>query len=169
MRQRIVMLCFGLCLLLPCCFSVPHYVIPKTDISARTLHPEVDHPRILIASDRTAFKEQVIEAVVNEIKNRNIQITITGLKTLKNLNASDFDAIMLLNQCWSWSMDQNVIRFVEKYPAHPAIIVLTTSGDNQWLPKKRSTFDALSGASKTGQIDETARLLITKIEAAIHP
>jgi hypothetical protein len=49
------------------------------------------------------------------------------------------------------------------------MIVLTTSGDGDWLPKMEGrNFDAISSASKQANVDAVAGTIIAKVERLLQ-
>ena len=93
-------------------------------------------------------------------KERPIYIKIIGLGELENEDAKQYNTVVMLNKCMAWQMDRKVIEFLKRYEDHGNMIVLTTSGDGDWLPKMEGrNFDAISSASEQANIDEVAELV----------
>ena len=83
---------------------------------------------------------------------------------MKKEDATDYNAVVMLNKCMGWQMDRNVNGFLKRYQDHKNMIVLTTSGDGGWLPKmKGRNFNAISAASKKANVEDVANQVISKI------
>ena len=146
------------------CFSVPHLVWSKEDVLARQITPDAPQA-ILIASRESEFKEEIITKIVENYQGQNVNIKIIGLSDVIAENPADYRAVLLINTCMSWDMDRKVHSFLKKYPDRDNIIVLTTSGDGGWLPKKKKRrFDAISSASEMTNVNTVAKEISNKID-----
>jgi len=146
------------------CFSVPHLIWPKEDVLTRQVTPEATQ-EILIASRESEFKEKIITTIVENYQGQNVNIKIIGLSDVIAENPADYRAVLLINTCMSWDMDRKVNSFLKKYPDRDNIIVLTTSGSGEWLPKKKKRrFDAISSASEMTDVDQVAKEITEKID-----
>jgi hypothetical protein len=113
----------------------------------------------LIASQKSRFKESVIEGVVERLGGEDMMIHIRGLDYITG-EIEDYDAILLINTCMAWSTDPRVRRFLDGNPQlHPRTVVFTTSGDGGWVPrleKRGWAVEAVSGASEDGTVEQKA-------------
>lgn len=67
-----------------------------------------------------------------------------------------------------WNLNPVVGSFLKQHPAAGNLIILTTSGDGDWLPKKQTgQYDTVSAASEMADVQETAGKLIQKIDPKI--
>lgn len=147
------------------CFSIPHLLLPKKDMQEKETGIIKYTKKILIGSRKSQFKDAVVSKVVEHFNNDSVYIKTAGLKRIKKESVKQYDVVILVNTCMAWGMDFKVKRFLRKYKNHPHIIVLTTSVDGKWMPKKRGRkFDAICSASGKNLVDKIAEDITGKIE-----
>ncbi|MBN2600814.1 MAG: hypothetical protein JXR87_02355 [Candidatus Marinimicrobia bacterium] len=148
--------------------SVPHLIWPQEDVIARQIQIE-EAKRILIAARQSDFKEEIINAIIEKYNGTQIAVKIIGLNDIGQESPENYKAVIVLNTCMSWDMDRNVNSFLKAYPNSDNIIILTTSGDGGWLPKKKGRqFDAISSASKIADVDKISKEIIEKINHLLN-
>ena len=172
-RRLTAVLCSAVfvALLLGCRSNVPHYVWPKKNINQRSVAGESASSVILIAAQKTGYKEQLVSVLIDELRPSVSRIEVAGLESLKKAEAADYDGFILINTCMAWKPDPRVAKFIDTHPdQQEMMIVYTTSGDGGWLPKleERSwKIDALSGASEAktinGKVEEIVSLLKARL------
>jgi hypothetical protein len=127
-------------------------------------------PVVLLASRDTEFKKAVVQRVVEGMSNRGVSMKTVGITDLEDINAHDYDAIVIVNTCIAWGLDIDVRRFLESHNEHGNMIVVTTSGKGTWLPeKKERDYDAVSTASELTSADAVARDVIARIQKKLGP
>jgi hypothetical protein len=149
--------------------SVPHRVLPQKDMPASELNEPSLDKKVLVASRYSEFKEAVIEKLKEAFKDQPVYIKFIGLGDLEQEDAKRYNAVVMINKCMAWQMDRNVIGFVKRYKDQGNMIVLTTSGDGNWLPKMEGrNFDAISSASKQANVDKVAGQIIDKVNSFVQ-
>ena len=98
------------------CFSVPHYVWPKTDMTFREINSPELESRILIASDSSAFKNDLIEELFELSKLDARQITV------KPEAFSMAELIQDVVMKYRPMAEKAGIRLEAAEPAHPYIV-----------------------------------------------
>ncbi len=67
----------------------------------------------------------------------------------------------MISTCMSWDMERRVYGFLDRYKDYSNMIVFTTSGDGDWLPKMDGrNFDAITSGSKKVDLDKVAQEII---------
>ena len=151
------------------CVSVPHMILPQKDIQPGELNEPGLDKKILVASRYSDFKQTIVEKIKTAFQDESVYIKFIGLGQIEEENADQYNAVVMINTCMSWDMDRNVHGFLKRYKDHSNMIILTTSGDGNWLPKmKGRNFDAISSASKKANADEVANEIITKINSRLE-
>jgi len=149
--------------------SVPQRVLPQKDMPASELNEVTLDKKVLVASRYSEFKAAVIEKLKATFMEEPVYIKFIGLGELEKEDASRYDAIAIINKCMAWQMDRKVINFLKRYDDQGNIIVLTTSGDGNWLPHMEGrNFDAVSSASEHAKVDEVAQKIIKKINSLVQ-
>ena len=170
MTKRCYMVCFVILIanlfLLQC--SVPHRVLPHKDIQPSELHESSLDQKVLVAARSSEFKQAIVDKIKEAFQDKPVFVKFIGLGEIKKEKAEQYNAIVMINTCMSWDMDRSVHGFLDQHEDHSNMIVLTTSGDGDWLPKmKGRNFDAISSASKKANVEEIANQIIEKINALL--
>ena len=149
--------------------SVPHRVLPQKDMPASELNEPTLDKKVLVASRYSEFKEAVIGKLRDTFKDQPVYIKFIGLGDLEEEDAKQYDAVVMINKCMAWQMDRNVIGFLKRFEDQGNIIVLTTSGDGNWLPKmEERNFDVISSASEKANVDKVADQIIEKVNSFVQ-
>jgi hypothetical protein len=149
--------------------SVPHRILPQKDMPSSELNKPTLDKKVLVASRYSEFKEAIIEKLREAFKDQPVYIKFIGLGDLEQEDAKRYNAVVMINKCMAWQMDRNVIGFVKRYKDQGNMIVLTTSGDGNWLPKMEGrNFDAISSASKQANVDKVAGQIIDKVNSFVQ-
>jgi hypothetical protein len=157
-----------LCLILADC-SVPRKMFPSKDIPSFELHSSAMGKKILLSSSDSDFKSAVIGRIREAFKNDSVFVKAVGLGLLEREDPGLFSAFVLMNTCVAWRMDPHVDKFIRKHPdLQPRMIVLFTSGDGDWKPDlSKIRVDAVTSASKTERLDETAEKMIARLRSLL--
>jgi hypothetical protein len=148
--------------------AAPRYFWPQDDVTSYETGDPSWEKSVLIASRSSDFKQAVLKRAVNSFIDEPVFMKIIGVDQLKKEHAEDYSAVVLINTCIAWGMDRRVNKFLNRLEDQSNIIVLTTSGDGEWVPKmKDRNFDAVSAASEEANIDETAEKIVSKVRALL--
>jgi hypothetical protein len=153
----------GFLLLVGC--AVPQHFWPQKDIVGTDegiIHGE---QIVLIASRRSEYKIGLVEELQKQLASVQISHKTIGVKQLDKVDSMDYAAVVVINTCLAWDLDNDVSEFLDRQKTTANIILLTTSGDGLWLPDKRGReFDAISGASIEANITDVAQYLMERIQ-----
>ena len=172
MKRRFFL--FGVLLISVCvmqlsCFSVPHLIWPQKDIKISEVNEPALEKKVLVASRSSEFKDAVVKKIKEAFKGEQVYMKFIGVELLEKEKAADYDAIVMINTCMSRNMDRNVKGFLKRHEDQSNMIVLTTSGGGDWMPKmKERNFDAISAASKKEKLDEVAGDIVGKIRILLQ-
>ena len=148
--------------------AIPRLIWPQDDIRAYELNPLSLEDKVLVASRSSEFKDSVVARIREAFDGQPVYVRFIGLEDLKHENAGAYKAVVLINSCIAWGMDPDVEGFLKRSKDQSNIIVLTTSGAGDWLPKMEGRdFDAIACASKSINVDRVASEIITKIRALL--
>jgi hypothetical protein len=167
-QSLLLMLLAILCLVLLTCSAIPRGMSREDDIEAREAAYGDARYAFLIASRASEFKDAVVKGIEQAFEGESIAITVIGLQDLRDEEAEDYDAILLINTCIAWSLDPQVDTFLHKYRDIGKIIVFTTSGDGHWEPKKQNReFDTVASASEMARVDEVTEEIVGSVRALL--
>ncbi|GAK50790.1 putative secreted protein [Candidatus Moduliflexus flocculans] len=130
---------------------------------------EVNSPdlpaKILIATQGSAFKTQLVAELVERIKS-STYIRVIDVSGLSGINESDWKALVVINTCEGGKMQTDVATFLAKNADKHNIVLLTTSGSGEWKPTD-SSVDSISSASKKDRIPTLVAEITQRIEALL--
>jgi hypothetical protein len=158
---------FGCCvtlmsLLLGC--TAPQRFWPQKDIIGSETAVMNGKEVVLIASRNSDFKKQLVDKIHDQLVLEGFSQKTIGIKSLQEIEASDYAAVVVISTCLAWGLDYDVQAFLERQKRYKNIILVTTSGDGVWLPEKGSRdFDAISAASEMTSLDSVTRNVMVRI------
>jgi len=143
---------------------------PQHDIEAYQLGVPSMQPRILIVSRSSDFKHAILaylELSLNDELDRSgsLYVRFIGIDHLPVEQSEDYDAVVILNTCIASGLDPKVKRFLERETDHDKFIVLTTSGDGDYLPDPaKYGVEAISSASTKARVQP----VVSRIQDALR-
>jgi hypothetical protein len=161
----VVVLCLSL-LHMSC--SVPRRIWRQDDIEPYESGGGSADRSVLIASSTSDFKEALVARIRASLEDDRTYLKVIGLGELEDVDADQYDALVIINRCVAWGLDTNADSFLDRHEDYDNIVVLTTSGDGGWLPaKKGRAFDAVSAASDRAMLDETAGEVVERVQGLL--
>ncbi|MGD9140247.1 MAG: hypothetical protein PVJ42_01770 [bacterium] len=165
-RHLLPALIAALCLLVMTCAVIPRSMSRERDIEGRSADFGAAAKTLLVASRTSEFKDAVIDGIEHSFEAESIAMRFIGLQDLRYESAEDYDAVVLMNTCIAWSLDTQVDAFLNKYRDTGNIVVVTTSGDGHWEPKKQNRrFDTVASASEMARVSD----VVDEITAKVRP
>jgi hypothetical protein len=157
-----------LCVIHLTCSAIPRGLSRERDIERHeSAHGDATQ-RMLVASRSSEFKDALIRGIEEGFERESVSIKFIGLQNLRHESAEEYGAVVLINTCIAWSLDSQVDAFLHKYRDTGNIIVVTTSGDGHWEPKKQNRrFDTVASASEAARVDEVAGEIVEKARALL--
>ena len=124
--------------------------------------------RVLIATQRSEFKAAVVKRIVEDLEEDLCYVKVMDLKGLGDEPATEYDAIVVVNTCKAWRMSRGASRFVKSFANKEKVVLLTTAGGGDWMPKSAGV-DAISSASKSNKVDPLADEIVSKVRKILNP
>jgi hypothetical protein len=120
--------------------------------------------RLLIATQKSEFKEAIVSKVVKSFEGNNIFIEVIDLADLSNKLIEDYKAIVILNDYKFFQINRNTKKFLKNINDYERrkIVLLTTAGSPK-LMIKSSEVDAISSASIIANTDTISDAIIQKV------
>lgn len=142
----------------------------KSTYSMKEATPrEINDPalatKVLIATQGSKFKDDVVSGVVEKLVDRPIYIKVMDVSQLANVKTSDWTAIVVIH---TWEMGKppkSVSDFITT-TNNGDVIILTTSGDGHY---HMDGVDGITSASKASDVDLCVREILNRIEIKIAP
>jgi flagellar biosynthesis regulator FlaF len=161
--QKILLFAFILSVVTAC--AVPQRYWPQEDIEAAEYGSKQADKTILVAATETEFKNQLISELKNNLDSTEYYLHFTGLENLQKTNTGEYDKIIIISTCLSWGLEHVVQEFLDQAREKEKIILISTSGDGNWVPKKYAReMDAIATASKMVNIPKILYKVKTNID-----
>ncbi|MFP4476907.1 MAG: hypothetical protein ACLFOY_15210 [Desulfatibacillaceae bacterium] len=127
--------------------------------------PEGAEKSVLIASQGSRFKGLVVDRVSSELLDRGIAVRAIPLVRLRDVDATRYDAVLLVNTVTRWSLNHRVTRFLDEYPDRNRVVILSTAGDPEW---RAGIPDAITSASGPENAGAVANDLVARIDRILE-
>jgi hypothetical protein len=127
-------------------------------------------PRVLIATQGSAFKDALVAGVVEHLKERSAYVKVIDLSGLPAVNDKDWSAVVVLH---TWQMGKppgEAKAFIDRARPSGKVVILSTSGAGDF---KIEGVDAISAASKMSDVPARVAQITGRVDAilaqATHP
>ena len=129
---------------------------------------EVNRPeareRVLIATQGSAFKNSVVQAVVDRLAKRPAYVKVIDVASLCEVRESDWSAIVVLHT-WEMSKPPEAVKaFVGRTEARDRLVVFATSGKGD---QHILGIDTITSASVMDKAPAEADLILTRVEKVL--
>ncbi len=118
--------------------------------------------RVLIAGESTPFKQQVASRVTEILVAQDCYFRIISLGGLASQDASQYGAILLVTSMQAGRLDQRVMKYLQKDPTNPKVVVFYTRGTEDPMPEKLKPdirVDVVTSASLTDRVEQRGQEL----------
>ena len=171
MKNRILLSyllgCSLICTQLGC--ALPRRLWPQEDIVPSEVKGPAAAQRALVASRNSEFKDALVGRLKDALQSDGASINIVGIEQLDAVNVADYSVVVLIGTCIARGLDPDIQEFLDRHTQQENMIVVTTSGNGNWLPgKKDRDFDAVAAASMMVTVDSVANDVITRIRARLR-
>ncbi len=130
--------------------------------------PDADsQSRVLIATQRTKFKKEVVSEIRRALDRNSIYIKTVDLKNLRYQDTDAFSAIVIINRAMAGRPDPRVESYIDYEPQKNKIVILTTGMMDAWKPDTEGV-DAITSASALNKSDKIAKIIVNKVLAIVE-
>lgn len=127
------------------------------------LNSQKNNAKLLIATQDSEFKNAVTDQLVAHYKKDSIFIDVIDVSLLKEINPSNYDAIVLIHTWENMKSPSSVEQFINRTTeSKDKIIVFTTSGQGTY---KMKGVDAIVGESVLKDTTVYAEKIIYRIDS----
>ncbi|MBC8193083.1 MAG: hypothetical protein ISR87_00910 [Candidatus Marinimicrobia bacterium] len=111
--------------------------------------------KILIATQGSTYKNEVVQRLAEKLSSREVYIKITDVSNLDSIAPSAWSNIIILNTSIADNMNSHVRQFVDRVGPSDKIMVITTSGGGDFTPPNLEV-DGITTASKLNETEKMA-------------
>ena len=112
--------------------------------------------KILIATQGSEYKNDVVSGITDKFKNKSIYIKIIDVSLLGWVNPDELNAIIILHTWEIWKPEENSEKFLKKYFDSSKMFALATSGSGDNMI---DGMDGITGASSLDLIDKDPKTI----------
>jgi hypothetical protein len=138
---------------------------PPDPVPGRAM-PASPSQRVLIASENSTYKDQLVSALVSRLRLRELDATVIDLAGLADINGADWGAIVMVH---TWENDlppTPVIDFLTRTPnARQVIDVVTSASGAEKIPG----IDFITSASVMDEIPAQVSEIDSRIAVLLKP
>jgi hypothetical protein len=118
--------------------------------------------KLLIVTQGSPFKDSIAAEVMDRYKSSDVIIEVTDVKTLANVDAANFDAILFMYRWEAGAPPASVQTFMDKNSGlKNKMVILITSWNGL---EKTNNVDAITGASIVGDAPIFTNKIIKKLD-----
>jgi hypothetical protein len=122
---------------------------------------KTQHGRVLIATQKSEFKQAVIQEIRDTLENNSSYVKVIDVKRLPNESTTEYDAVIVVSECMAGRPDPRVESFIDNARQKEKIIVLTTGRLDSWKPESHLV-DAITSASVMNRATTIGQTLAAK-------
>ncbi len=127
-----------------------------------TVNSDAGFPRLVIATQKSKFKDEVLRQAIEELKKQDIEIFVTDVTRLSELADSDWDGVVILTTVESGQIQQDSHDFLENHKNDYNRIGLIYTADSSTWKHKDIEIDAVSSASMKKNIAPCVQTIVEK-------
>jgi hypothetical protein len=128
--------------------------------------PDAPH-KVLIASQGSKFKSQLLEALIRNLRSEDIYLSIIDCTSLKEDQAENWNAIVIIHTTKVHQIPKYVKTYLDKLKNYSNVILISTSGGGDEIVTGYDV-DAISTASRLQDIEIIAGLTDKKIKRILE-
>ena len=119
---------------------------------------------VLIATQGSAFKDAVVQGVVDRLAKRPAYVKVVDVASLRDVREADWNAIVVLHT-WEMSKPPPAVKaFVDRAQARDKLVVLATSGDGS---QHIEGVDTVTSASVIAKAPARADEIVSRVEKVL--
>ena len=120
--------------------------------------------KILIVTQKSQFKEAVVSKITESLRKDGYFAKVINIKKLSVESTEDYQAIIIVNTCWTWRLNSHVRKFLKKVreDEKKKIVLLITGIVKRWGSKVAGV-EAVTAASRMNKTGDIADAIINKV------
>lgn len=125
--------------------------------------PHAKH-NLLIATQGSAYKNAVVEGVIEATKGRQMTIEVIDVSALSKVKIEDWNAIVVIHTWENWQPQMEAAKFAQQHHNLTKVIFLATSGKGDLsIPG----VDAITSASLLADVPKDVADIVRKIDTVL--
>ncbi|MBN1469029.1 MAG: hypothetical protein JW924_09910 [Fusobacteriaceae bacterium] len=127
-----------------------------------------DFPRLVIATQKSKFKDEVLRQAIEELKKQDIEVFVTDVTRLSELSDSDWDGMIILTTVESGQIQEDSHDFLKNHKNDYNRIGLIYTADSNTWKNKDIEIDAIASASIKKNIVPCVQAIVDKSNAVLE-
>ncbi len=145
------------------CFAIYVYLFYPRKAEPFELTAVNPTRNILIATQRSDFKEALVKSLCDSLKQSATHIKGIDVSQLATVDEKNWDSILIINSLVI-KLHKNAARFISQSHTPEKIMVFVTSGGADWRPQSEFKVEAITAPSRKAHTHDLTRLIIDWIE-----
>lgn len=125
---------------------------------------EKTHPKVLILTQQSNFKDAVMDEVEKKFKGEDVFIQVQDISTVDKINQKEWDGIVLVTTVESNDLPEKAHEFVKKDADYEKVRLFVTSDSGQWS-NNPSDVDVITTSSRTSNVASFSKKINEAIQA----
>ncbi len=138
------------------------YRIVKTQgvVESYEVNSQVTTPQLVIATQQSKFKDEVIRKVVEELKKEEVNILVMDVTELPKLEDEKWNGLVILTTVESGQIQEDSHEFLVNHQKDFGRIGLLYTADSSKWKEKNINIDAISSASRNQNIETCVKNML---------
>lgn len=121
--------------------------------------------RVLIATQGSQFKDALVAAVVEELREQPVYIKVIDVSLLAGVDEEDWSAVVVIHTWENWKPQLDAKRFLRRMKMSEKVVVLSTSGSGD---EKMEGVDAIAAASVMESVPDYAEVILERLKPLLR-
>jgi len=134
-------------------------------INAYEINSAYTHPKMLIATQGSKYKNEVVRGVLDFLQTKQIYVRVCDVSELAEVSIDSWEAVLILHT-WEMSIPpKEVGEFLKNQYDSEKVLVLCTSGEGS---EKIGGVDAITGASSMEEVSDHVKDICDKLSMILQ-
>jgi hypothetical protein len=126
--------------------------------------PELEN-KIVIATQLSEFKNAVLMEILRQLSIQQVFIKVIDVNELDGISEKDWDAVVIMHTWENWAPPPAVKTWLEQEKELDRIVVLTTSGNAQYIMQG---INAITSASRMSNVASIADEIVIRVNLILN-
>ncbi len=123
---------------------------------------DIKSPTLLIATQQSSFKDEIIKKVIAVLKKEKIRILVTDVTKLGEIKRDDWDGVIVFTTVQNGTIQKDSHKFLAGNAQNMESIKVVYTADSGSWKSKDLEIDAISSASKIVNVESVVQKIINE-------
>lgn len=162
-----IIIVFLIIIIVAVCGALTYRLIKMQGVVEDYTVNTANSPRLVIATQKSKFKDEVLRQAIEELKKQEVGIFVTDVTRLSELEDSEWAGMVILTTVESGQIQEDSHEFLKKHKNdYNRIGLIYTADSNSWKHQDIE-IDAISSASIKKNIDPCVLIILEKCNTVL--